>query len=152
MGLIFYFSSQNAELSDETSGRAVGLFRKLFFPDWETLPQDEYLYQMHALTFFVRKLAHFTEYLILGILLSAVLMTFRKTWKFRFLTAVGAGILYALSDEFHQMFVAGRAMMFFDVLTDSAGVFFGTVLILGLSAAVMLSRREEQDPGAGGSA
>ena len=72
----------------------------------------------------VRKVAHFTEYFILGILL---LLTFNsygiKNWYIPIIICV----LYALSDEVHQYFVPGRACRILDVLIDSTG---GTVGVL----------------------
>ena len=140
MGFIFYMSSQNAEVSDETSGRAVRLAEKIFFSDWYDLPEEDYAARHHSLTYLVRKMAHFTEYMILGALLSMVFLTCRIRWKFRFLWSFLIGALYAFSDEFHQMFVAGRSMEAFDVLIDSSGVIVGIFAALGTAAMVILGR------------
>jgi len=45
-----------------------------------------------------------------------------------FLLAILISIIYAISDEFHQLFVPGRACSLSDVLTDSAGVLFAGLL------------------------
>ena len=45
------------------------------------------------------------------------------------------GILYAVSDEFHQLFVPGRAGQFRDVLVDGAGTVLGVLL-----ASIVISR------------
>ena len=140
MGVIFLFSSQNADVSGETSGRLVALLERIFFPRWAALPEEEHLMQTFALTLLVRKMAHFTEYVILGILLSEVAQTFEIQWKFRVLLPFLAGSLYAVSDEFHQSFVDGRAMEAFDMLVDSAGVFVGVMLGCGIGAMVMLGK------------
>jgi VanZ family protein len=42
-------------------------------------------------------------------------------------------LIYAASDEFHQLFVPGRACTLSDFLTDSAGVLFSILLILSLT-------------------
>jgi len=39
-------------------------------------------------------------------------------------------IVYALSDEFHQLFVPGRACAFSDFLVDSAGILFASFLYI----------------------
>src|SRR2546426_9574780 len=69
----------------------------------------------------VRKLAHFTEYLVLSVLLYRALRTGRG-WNFRAagLAFTIAGI-YALSDEFHQWFVPGRTAAATDCLIDVSG-------------------------------
>jgi len=80
----------------------------------------------------VDKLEHASEYLGLGLLL---VLSFQHTpsrmvrynsWPLALLVAV----LYAFSDEAHQMFVTGRSSDLLDILADTAGVavacFLGT--------------------------
>jgi VanZ family protein len=38
------------------------------------------------------------------------------------------GVLYAVSDEIHQLFVPGRAGQIRDVLIDACGVFVGIII------------------------
>ena len=47
--------------------------------------------------------------------------------KLIFLT-IDLAILYAISDEVHQLFVPGRAFAFADILTDSAGILFAVLI------------------------
>jgi VanZ family protein len=65
----------------------------------------------------LRKLAHGVEFAILGALL---LRALRDE-----LPALVAGIAYAVTDELHQHFVAGRVGAPLDVLIDAAGVALG---------------------------
>jgi VanZ family protein len=65
----------------------------------------------------LRKLAHTTEYAVLGALL--VRATRRPN------VAVVLGVLYAASDEFHQTFVPGRHGSPIDVAIDSIGLALG---------------------------
>ncbi len=67
----------------------------------------------------LRKLAHTTEYAILGALLVRALG--------RHGLAVALGTLYAVSDEVHQSFVRGRHGAWYDVLIDSVGVALGVL-------------------------
>jgi VanZ family protein len=67
----------------------------------------------------LRKLAHLTEYAILGALLVRAV---GSAWL-----AVLLGALYATSDEVHQHFVRGRHAAWYDVLIDSVGVTIGVV-------------------------
>jgi hypothetical protein len=69
----------------------------------------------------LRKLAHLTEYAILGVLLWRAL---GHTW-----TAVTLGSLYAVTDEFHQAYVHGRVASPLDWALDSAGVVAGVLLV-----------------------
>jgi len=67
----------------------------------------------------LRKLAHVVEYAILGALLVRALG--------RELPALAAGIAYAVSDEVHQHFVAGRRGAPLDVVIDATGVALGVL-------------------------
>jgi len=68
----------------------------------------------------LRKLAHATEFAVLGGLLLRALRDERA--------ALAAGFAYAASDELHQHFVDGRVGSPVDVLIDTAGVAIGLVL------------------------
>ncbi len=68
----------------------------------------------------LRKIAHATEYAILGALLVRALR--QPDW------AVVLGIGYAISDEVHQSFVSGRQGSPVDVGIDAIGVLVGVVL------------------------
>ncbi|HXW84167.1 MAG TPA: VanZ family protein [Candidatus Binataceae bacterium] len=67
----------------------------------------------------IRKCAHFTEYAILFWLL------IRGPMAGRPYLALGLCVLYALSDEGHQIFVPGRTASLYDVALDSTGAAFG---------------------------
>ena len=69
----------------------------------------------------LRKLAHATEYGILGFLL------LRATGSERW--ALALGIAYAVSDEIHQHFVSDRHGVPLDVLIDSVGVIVGVFVL-----------------------
>ena len=140
MVMIFCFSMENAAESDQRSGTISMAVIRVLPPEYETMElyQKKELYD--SVQFAVRKCAHFTEYMILGALLSMVFLTCRIRWKFRFLWSFLIGALYAFSDEFHQMFVAGRSMEAFDVLIDSSGVIVGIFAALGTAAMVILGR------------
>jgi VanZ family protein len=68
----------------------------------------------------LRKLAHATEYAILGALLLRAVG--------RPSLAFALGVLYAISDELHQTLVPGRAGRPLDVAIDAAGVALGVIL------------------------
>ena len=67
----------------------------------------------------LRKLAHLTEYAVLGALLVRALA--------RPELAILIGGLYAVSDEMHQHFVRGRHAAWYDVVIDTVGVTIGVV-------------------------
>ena len=77
--------------------------------------------QLRALHQLVRKLGHFTEYLVLSVLLYRALRARRRSS----LQAAGLAFViagaYAVSDEFHQLFVPGRTAAATDCLIDVSG-------------------------------
>ncbi len=78
----------------------------------------------------IRKFGHILEYLILFLLLYRAL--YRTSAAFQRSSvpfAAAATLLYAVSDEFHQSFVAGRTGSFIDVCIDSIGIGIGVLLI-----------------------
>ena len=72
---------------------------------------------------FMRKLGHFIEYFILGILFFRAFRggsTASCSWRWYFF-AVTLIVLWAASDEFHQSFVPTRTASIVDVGIDTAG-------------------------------
>ena len=120
--VIFYMSSRNG---DQSSGMSQ-LVAQVLNHALRTI------FGSHAITIpeiVIRKLAHFTEYLLLGMLLLSGL--FNKLRPLRsFLFALVAGTIYAASDEFHQIFIPGRTAAAHDVLIDAAGVLCGALIML----------------------
>ncbi len=83
---------------------------------------------MTTIHFITRKLAHFTEYAILGFLAARAFRTSPR-W---FLISAVLIVVYALLDEYHQSFVPSRTASIFDSLIDMAG---------GISALIFISRK-----------
>ena len=142
MILIFCFSAQPAEESDETSGFFVTLILKILVPDSDSLDPEAKWELEHKVSFLVRKTAHLSEYAILGFALLLHVSALHQKMKIRFprLSAFFVGALYAPSDEVHQLFVPGRSGEGKDVFLDSIGVLLG-VLILSWLRSLQGKRR-----------
>lgn len=81
---------------------------------------DERVAAIHFLT---RKVAHFSEYAVLGILSARAFSSstndfIKRHW---FQVALLLIVCYALLDEFHQSFVPGRTASIYDSAIDVAG-------------------------------
>lgn len=108
--IIFLLSNQNGEVSGNLSGGILTLLGISDIP-W-----------LHLL---IRKFAHFSEYFILYLLFG---INFGyKRYSFLFC------VLVAVSDEFHQLFIADRVGSLIDVLIDSSG---------SLMAGILMKRNE----------
>jgi VanZ family protein len=76
-----------------------------------------------AIHFLTRKLAHFTEYAVLGILSARAFASSANDFVQRhwFQVALLLIVAYALLDEFHQSFVPSRTASIYDSAIDVAG-------------------------------
>lgn len=136
--MIFMFSAQDGETSSETSGEIVTWVIRTFFPDFQRLTAAEQKAFMQRVSYIVRKLAHFTEFALLGGALR--LLFYTLDLRRGLLWAWAAGTLYACTDELHQMFVASRGPSAGDVLIDSAGV----LTLACLTSLLLLIRKRSR--------
>lgn len=89
----------------------------------------------------IRKLAHFTEYMLVG-LLSLWIWLLWKAKRLRCGAFVLAQLVISASlDEFHQYFVPGRNASIRDVLIDTAGGLTGMLLVLLISLCIRKSTK-----------
>ncbi|MDO4377224.1 MAG: VanZ family protein, partial [bacterium] len=81
---------------------------------------------IELLNLIIRKLAHFTEYLILGVLV--INMFTKNNIPKSYLISIIFCVIYAISDEIHQFLIPGRACQIKDILIDSIGSITGIYL------------------------
>ncbi|MDF2988022.1 MAG: VanZ family protein [Eubacterium sp.] len=117
MLLIFKLSSQAAV---QSNGLSLGITYWL-----QKIMEKIINMEVSGFNHIVRKGAHFTAYLILGILSSNALRISGISKGKRFVLALGICVLYAISDEIHQLFIAGRSGQATDVMLDSLGAATG---------------------------
>lgn len=135
MILIFIFSNIDSNNSNKTSmGTIDKIIDKVDEATYDTgirdhhVSNDKKLLLISNLNLPIRKLAHFTEYLILCILLIYVLNLSKV--KHKYIISIIICILYAFTDEYHQTFINGRTGQFIDVVIDSSGAFIGSLIYL----------------------
>ncbi len=125
---IFNFSSQDSEKSGNLS-RTITVSVTKNIKKIQELDYNKKNDVLNTIEKVIRKLAHFSEYTFLGILLMSLMSTYNLKQINKFVLSIGIGFLYACSDEFHQLFVPGRTAKFTDVLIDTSGVIAGSILI-----------------------
>ena len=132
MGVIFYFSHQSGDTSMQLSDGILDSFKSLFqnFLDY------------HTLSYIVRKIAHFTEYFILGLLIYHLVKQYRVISKTEIIWMILFCVIYAMSDEFHQVFIGGRSPKFFDVIIDSLGSSLSILILQLLQKRKIISKIE----------
>ena len=128
MGFIFSMSCENAEESSNTSGQTIKVVLSAV-PEFEKQPEEVKKNIIEELQFITRKSAHFIGYMILGILASGLILYYGNINK-KYLLAFLICVIYAISDEIHQLFVPGRAGQVRDVLIDSAGSLLGIIIVM----------------------
>ena len=74
--------------------------------------------------------AHFLEYAVLSFLLARAIMWDGGVQRNRFILVFALTLLYAVSDEIHQIFTPGRAFQLVDLLMDSLGSLIGLAAYL----------------------
>lgn len=110
MIVIFYLSAQNGEESSDLSGSFVATILQYF-----NITVDENV---------LRTFAHMLEFMGLSVLLfNATYATWEN--KITPIIAFTGTVLYATTDEIHQIFVPERAFQVSDILVDSTGALIG---------------------------
>ena len=118
MIFIFMQSALPADVSDEESRVIVDFLANIIHRDTDTI------------SLVVRKIAHFTEYLILGIFLKLdVSGIIHLVQTKNNIISLLIGAFYAVSDEVHQSFVPGRSCELRDMIIDTFGVIVGIIII-----------------------
>jgi VanZ family protein len=113
-GVIFFFSTDNFS-SANTSTFLEPLLSAIF--------SGISAAQFELIQLLIRKLAHWSEYLIFSLLLIRAFQgQFKRKLELRRAAWIAAGIfIYALSDELHQVFVPSRTASLADAALDSFG-------------------------------
>lgn len=141
--LIFRFSAQDGGESGSLSGmiseKCVEFANWLSGSGWNAAREAELA---EWLEYPLRKLAHFSEYACMGVLV----YTLWSQWMVRrkqlcILTVIWV-FLSASGDEIHQYFVPGRCARFTDVLIDTGGGVFGMLFCLAVCA--LYRKRKEK--------
>lgn len=138
--IIFGFSAQDGEqsgnLSQMISEKCAAFLNALSGDNWsETVMKEIAAYFEHP----IRKLAHFAEYAVMGVLLTVIWTQWMNRGKRLYLLITLWVFLSAAADELHQYFVPGRYASVADVLLDTCGGAFGMMVVF-----VLYVRREHR--------
>lgn len=137
MVVIFRFSSQTAADSTTESMAITEKILRFFIAN----PSNELIDSFENI---VRKLAHFSEYFVLGDLFYITLRSFGLS-KRKSAYAILFSAIYAVSDEIHQYFIPGRACRWYDMVIDTSGSVFGyfsCIILASLKNRFLFKNRE----------
>ena len=151
---IFCFSARNGVTSTGDShyiGMKIG---EVFVPGFDQWNSTRQLAFAQKVDFPIRKSAHAMEYALLGFLITGSFITNAKERKKQgnkvqehkklYLAAWIGSAFYAMTDEFHQLFVPGRSGRVTDVLIDGCGAVIGTLIIMGISRVIARIRHNKK--------
>lgn len=117
MILIFYMSSRTADISSSQSSFFVDILQDI-------LRFDNKYYETIETVF--RKFCHFSEYALLSL---TIYWGLKKNRITNYYYPIVITCLYAITDEFHQLFVAGRSGEIRDVIIDTSGAVFMMLIV-----------------------
>ena len=126
---IFGFSNQNAETSSGLSQKVANFVVEIV-PSIKNMPEQEKEEVVDRIESVVRKIAHYSIYTLVGILLMSLMSTYKIKELDRIAVSLIVGVIYASTDEIHQVFVPGRGPLVTDVILDSIGVLTGICIVL----------------------
>ena len=126
---IFKFSDARGQKSSKTSTEFTKILINLFENN-KNMSQEEKYIRVESIQPLVRKGAHFCLYMLLGILTMLCAQTFNWCKAYKFDISVIFILLYASSDEIHQLFVPGRSGQFIDVCLDTVAATCGILLVM----------------------
>ena len=133
MVVIFCFSAADGNESSKTSGWVGRMIGHIFVSGFDDMSETEQEEWASKIEYPIRKAAHATEYAVLALLVFGALpFTGFKRYGIAWIFAV----FYAGTDEFHQLYVPGRAGTLFDVGVDSLGALAGLLILAGILALV----------------
>lgn len=116
MNIVFGFSAQTSNQSSSLSLWVASLFSKDV--DFQLVLEP-----------YIRKIAHFSEYAIGGSLFFSLFATFKIKEEKQIMFASLLGFLYAITDEFHQLFIEGRSGQIKDIFIDTLGAITGSLVM-----------------------
>lgn len=96
----------------------------------------------------IRKLAHFTEFTALGMMLTSCAYSFNRFKPYKYSVHIFfAGLCTAVIDETIQLFVEGRSGQITDVLLDFSGIVTGTAIMILFYIIYIRIRKRKNESG-----
>lgn len=146
IGGMYYFSSQNGNVSGNQSQIVVNIIDKV--RDKVTLKNQnlikvqtkiyDKLRKLGSKSYIVRKMAHFIIYALIGISLLLFMYVFSKKLMLSSIIAFILSVTYACYDEYRQISIPGRSGSIKDVFIDSCGALTGIILTFSIILIIKL--------------
>jgi len=126
--ITFIFSNSTGKNSNNTSDIVTEKILDIYsFITKKKITQDRRKELILEMRIYIRKTAHFTVYLVLGILTYLLINTYEI--KHKILISILISCLFACTDEIHQLFIDGRTGSLIDVFIDTLGSSVGILIL-----------------------
>ena len=126
--VIFNFSNQIGEKSGGLSREITEDMTKNV-QSIQKLEENEKNKVLKKIEHIIRKTAHLLLYTLIGIITMSLMCTYNVKGSKRIETSLIVGVIYAVSDEIHQIFIPDRTASIIDVGIDSCGVLVGSLIV-----------------------
>lgn len=124
--VIFYNGTRQGEVSQRSSKEIVRIIR--MFVDVSPITIEKASIKFSTVNFYVRKNAHFFQYLILSILICAVVKQLKLYKSSKIFLVLFLLLLFPVADEFIQKYIPGRSSNIFDIIIDFSGGVLGMLV------------------------
>lgn len=136
---IWYFTSQDGVITNVNSGKIVNVIENIVSKICNS--DNRNVLQYSRLNHFIRKTAHFMEYMLLGASVCVLFSLLLKRIKVVLAASLGICSLISSLDEFRQLFVPGRNAQLKDIFIDMAGAAAGIIIARVLFEKIIVKRK-----------
>ncbi|MFA5317897.1 MAG: VanZ family protein [Patescibacteria group bacterium] len=100
----------------------------IFISSHISAPPEDLTYQKKLIDYTYDKSMHLILYGMLAWLIVYFLREFKIKYRYIFYIAVITAYLYGITDEWHQSFVPGRGVSYWDLVFNVIGAMFGFIV------------------------
>ena len=129
MIVIFMFSNETGEASknrsDGVARTTINVVTEVTNKNISKKEKEKMVDNTKAV---IRKIAHFTLYFILGILVYFTLNSYGISKRI-IIYSIGFCFIYAITDEIHQIFTTDRSFKVLDIFIDTSGATLSNLII-----------------------
>ena len=137
LGIIFYNGTREGSVSQKSSKQVVKVVSQFVNIPLEKINKP--IIRFSEINYYVRKNAHFFQYLIFSILLCGVVRQFKLYKSSELFLLLFFLLLFPVVDELIQKYIPGRTSNIFDIMLDFSGGVLG-MLIFNINAKMHKKR------------
>lgn len=126
LGIIFYNATRQGEISQRGSKQVTEVISVVL--NIPSVALDTPSIKFSDINFYVRKNAHFMQYLILSILICAAVRQLKLYKTSEIFLLFFLLLFFSVMDEFIQIYIPGRTSNVSDIIIDFSGGILGIVI------------------------